>query len=719
MSLLLALVQLFVIAPGTTLPEAPEAVWKRLANQVRSAGFRRVPEVPAIRIGAAPQARGHAGRSAPGLVELRPGGEALAHELAHQLLFAICPGASADELFHEAFAMAAAVEQFTWSEGPYLGVPLAVQVLHERSLDSRAARRALARLLLESGGNHRGLPPSIRRRLLACSAGAAWTASSPEELAEGDVGVLAEASLVLNRHSGEVLLAEGEVRRPLPFGSVMKPFVVAAAASTPVLAPRPEQREWACGESLPAAVGAELALLRSCNGWFLDWARREPRDAPFGAYGPVLLKLGLSRLPGSMAEAIGLVPALSISPWAIAQAYRALAEARPDLVAALARNAREGTLAGLPESAALEGVALKTGTVRDASSRPRVGFIVAITSEVIAVRVHGGRMPRAFAGELVALLRRASALPGARAAQVQVFGLLPESAPEIRCEGVGLSLTKSGPLLVEGYQALQALTSAGPALCLAQPWRARFAGGPAEGRPYAGIFTLSPPSAAERAPGTPRTDRERRARRGSDFVFRTALSSYAAGVVQSEAAHLKGQPRAALLRVAAHDEAESRHPGRPVCDTTHCQVFQGTAPLQPGDADALARPPLPWRGFLSYSAGGTEPWTAQRALADVEAALGAGFSALRFEQGKAWYTLPHDDGAGPYEAAHSVPCEALRAALRLPACPSDAALEDGSMHFSGKGQGHGQGLDVDAAAKSGLDQEELLRRAYGRVGETG
>ena len=34
--------------------------------------------------------------------------------------------------------------------------------------------------------------------------------------------------------------------------------------------------------------------------------------------------------------------------------------------------------------------------------------------------------------------------------------------------------------------------------------------------------------------------------------------------------------RIALGRVIAHNVAHSRHQGRPLCDTTHCQVFKGT-----------------------------------------------------------------------------------------------------------------------------------------------
>ena len=71
-----------------------------------------------------------------------------------------------------------------------------------------------------------------------------------------------DATVVLSRHSGEVLLAEGDVRRALPYGSALKPFVYAAGKEHPVLAPRRGVQEWACGPGLPEKLDARLALLQ-------------------------------------------------------------------------------------------------------------------------------------------------------------------------------------------------------------------------------------------------------------------------------------------------------------------------------------------------------------------------------------------------------------------------------------------------------------------------
>jgi hypothetical protein len=697
----------------------PANAWSALARLFLDATGSLPAEPPGqIAIRTAPDlSSGHAGESRPGLVELRPGGAALRHELAHQFLFWACPAASADRLFHEAFATAAAGEIATFADEGYLSVPAAVRALQQaRSLDTRSARRALSRVLSETSAPGVALPASVQRLLRGCSSGAAWTAVAPEQLASALELAAADAAVIVSRHSGEVLFVEGGARRPLPFGSTLKPFVLAGLPALPGPLPaRPDSPEWACGARQPALLDAPGALARSCNGWFLDHAKRDPRAHALGAFAEPLLRLGLPRRPASMAEAIGLEPALALTPWALAQAYRLLAEARPDLLEALRETPRVGTLSALPESARLDGLALKTGTVRDARSAPLVGWIVAVDADFVIVRARAGQRPRAFVADVVALVERARSLAGSGPARAQVFGLLGADEVEARCAGVGIALDGGAPRVVDGFHPLRELTQGGAALCLAQPWRVRFAGVAPEGRDHAGVFTWSPPSEREFAPGEPRTDRERRARRGSDFIFRTTRLLYAAGVVEAEAAHLRGEPRAALLRVAAHDERYSRHPGRPVCDTTHCQAFKGTAPTRAGDREALAKPPLPWLQWLHFSAGGTAPWEEAREARDVDAALGAGATALRFEGGRAQFVRAQGGPEGPYDSAESVPCDALRSALKLPSCPERAVRDGAVFRFSGRGAGHGVGLDLSAAEQSGLDQDELLRRAYGEA----
>jgi hypothetical protein len=701
--------------------EVAARAWTEMEALLAAEGLPATDRPRDVRIALAEGLRpGIAGESTPGSIALRPGldparaGAALRHEIAHQLLFAACPAASRDALFHEAFALAAAGGEPGAGDGErYLPLSAALQALSRaRSLDGPAARAALARLLAEAPPRSGRLPAALARPLSRCDAGARWIPLRPVDLAAEDAPA-ADALVVVSRHSGEVLREEGGAVLPLPFGSTLKPFLLAAATRLPAaIAPDRSGAGWECGAIPAGGLDPPTALLRSCNGWFLEFARRDPGARTLGRWGPALRALGLSALPADPSEAVGIRPSLRISAAGLAQAYRLLAEARPDLVDVLSRNAREGTLSGLPASARLAGVALKTGTVLDAAARPRLGWIAAVDGDVVVVMARAGRVPRAFAGELADALE-AGREAARGAARVQVFGLLP--APEVtaRCDGAGFAAAPDGPVPAEGEVGLLALARLGPAVCLGGPWQVRYRGLPSP-RPYAGVFTTEPAPEPPPARGPTPTDRERRARRGSDLVFRTTRLLYAAGVVTAEDAALRGEARVALARVADRNVRASRHPGRPPCDTTHCQVFLGTRAARREDRGALAAP-LPPGPFLAFSRGGAEPWSVERTAAAVEAVLGPGARTLAFGAGRVRYLAQSADGRGDarWEERREVPCEALRGPLRLPACPERAEVEGASFRFVGRGEGHGAGLDVEWAKRSGLPAAEILERAYG------
>ena len=414
--LALALAAAPIFRAGGGLP--PEAVaeaesgWVAAEALLTAAGAHAPPAPRPIRIGQVDGlAPGQAAVSRAGLIGLRPGPfdgrarSALRHEAAHSLLLEACPPAAADRLFHESFAIVASGELDSWAtaegggERPYLPVAKALETLDRaRSLDGPGARRALARLVAEGPRGAGRLPPALARRLARCEPGARWEPLAAAELAD-DGAAAADALVVLSRHSGALLQSSGAGSLPLPFGSTLKPFMVAGAAGPlPVLRADPSRPGWRCGPGLPERVDGATALLRSCNGWFLDWAARAPEVVRLGRWGPVLSTLGLSGIPADGAEAIGVRPSLRISPRGLAEAYRLLAEARPDLVDVLSRNAREGTLSGIGASARLAGVALKTGTVLTADAVPRVGWIVAIDRDVVAVMVRAGKPPRILRG---------------------------------------------------------------------------------------------------------------------------------------------------------------------------------------------------------------------------------------------------------------------------------------------------------------------------------
>jgi hypothetical protein len=213
-------------------------------------------------------------------------------------------------------------------------------------------------------------------------------------------------------------------------------------------------------------------------------------------------------------------------------------------------------------------------------------------------------------------------------------------------------------------------------------------------------------------------ERARRARRGSEFLFRTTLLAYTVGVLAAEDAAIAGSAREALARVIAHNAGDrTRHAGRPPCDTTHCQAFLGTQRARPGDPELLEREPLPYPGWLPFSQGGDEPWTERRPAASVDALLGGPAASLSFSAGRLRYLRLDGSADAPYDEPLTLGCERLRGPLKLPSCPDSAQRDAGSWLFRGHGRGHGEGLDVERAKKTSAGADALLEAAFAPRGE--
>jgi hypothetical protein len=194
-------------------------------------------------------------------------------------------------------------------------------------------------------------------------------------------------------------------------------------------------------------------LRRSCNGWFLDWASGvegglDLTDA-LGSWGPVLLRLGLSRLPVDMSEAIGVRTAVTITPRGLAEAFRLLMLTTPPRGAIDVRAVlrERGTLVGVDNVEGLAGMMAKTGTVRDGASRPVLGLLVAADDELTIVRVRQGAQARALVDDVVAARRRHHGRHQQRVS-VQVFGLVPASGIAARCAGTPVLVAAAPTVLL-------------------------------------------------------------------------------------------------------------------------------------------------------------------------------------------------------------------------------------------------------------------------------
>ncbi len=391
---------------------------------VRTTG-RAVKGPPNVRVHARRDfSAGFNGRSTPGVVQLRPTRGApterqriaLRHELAHQLLLAACPAAARDRLFHEAFAIWTSGEQENWLS-EHITVREARRRLRRGIDDRPSTRAAIARVLAEADAER-----ALTERMRDCEEGPPLTIEALAQAAQ-----FSDAMVVISRHSGEVLAHDGASALKMPFGSTLKPFVVSAHGPGPELDVPADVPMWACHARGPK-MGAEEALLRSCNGYFLDWPAL---PADFGRYQPLFDRFEVR--PRVVAEAVGLASRLGLSAFELAQAYRVLAEADPAILATLDDNAKHGTLADTGFSA--EG-ATKTGTVRDADSRPRVGWIVFVDDDVVAVMARRGRAPRTFAAELDAVVR---GLDRASLVAVERAG---DFAPGCGANGIAVSVSR-------------------------------------------------------------------------------------------------------------------------------------------------------------------------------------------------------------------------------------------------------------------------------------
>ncbi|MEW5849313.1 MAG: hypothetical protein AB2A00_10890 [Myxococcota bacterium] len=708
--------------------QVAEEMWQELA--------RRLPRltpgsdfVVVIRSGKQLHA-GHAGRSRPGTMEVRVSSSldamsrmALRHEVAHQFLWSTCAFAVDDPLLHEAFAMSVSGELESWiADDVYRSDAKAVSILRrDPGARTTEGRRALARLLEHVGPD--GFHPVVRARLESCGSGGRLHKLTPEELVPATPQPDDDVWVVLSRHSGEVLESRGAIDEPLSPGSTLKPLLVASRPSRlpEVVVQARDGQPWSCGAATGTRLGWQRALQLSCNEYFLETVSASTNDAMFGAWTPLLRAAGMEGEPRHAQDAIGLTHAVRIPPLGLARAYRVLAEVAPDVIEALRSVPIDGTLAGLPESswAVTTGLALKTGTVRDLEMRPALGWLVAISEDLVVVQVAPGRAPRQALDELRRRWPGPGVLAAAQAARVQAFGLMPLASVEVRCaRGAGLRVVgERFSLLSTSFASLATLARERARLmCLSAPLLVRFPGldGP---RVYAGVMEGEP-----LPPSSPAQTRAERARRGSNVVFRTTRLRYAQGVLASEDAQARGGVRDALLMVVDFNQAHSRHDGRPVCDTTHCQVFQGT-PSRRDDAleaaalHALSAKLRSKRDWLHFAKGGDEPWERALSVDDVAKRLGTPVGSMQREGDVVLLTRTSAAPDGTwFEEPARWSCESLRGALMLPSCPEKVSRKGSEFVFSGRGEGHGLGIDVERAKRHPEDTTPsvILEEAYGQ-----
>jgi hypothetical protein len=747
--------------------------WKKLKTVLGESGSRS-PTFVSIRFQAAD---GLAGRSNENEIHL---GRSLSgnklssvfrHELSHVFLARYvnekCEGAVASELYSEAFALWVSEDENRILNGsPFAFASQARDYLRDRLQPQTAspifhqqrASQALSRLVAEARRLNPAGPQSLDGFFKTSFSTCDFAVQSVSQVLFGEtqkVALSKESVLIVDGISGESLFNVGNTRKQkFPIASVFKPALMSefpefsrlqtsksASAGSPA---------WLCPDNLPGRPWTwAKAMALSCNGYFLDSER--PSKEVVRKFTAKLRLFGfVSPDEISVEQMIGLHPGVEASLESVVAYFSWLSIRSPEVIAELLGTANYGTLSGLPDSNwfSRNQIALKSGTIRNSSGQPEHGWIVAIGPKTDSGRpsflaaIHQrGSSPQILLARFRAHLQDVlTAKPVNRSAKVQILGLVPRASLTATCENL---MIINGELprdkaKAEAALGLSGLSEGTRLRCDRGPLLLKFprVGGFSE-RSYWGEIEISTPGEAQSNLAKPTTSpsvRQARARRGSEIVLTTSERSYIAGVLASEFPGGRSETLKALALVVKSNFNNAnllRHFGRPICDTTHCQVF-GTRNRDVGAApgekfskvaqeisEARLVGPVgskqdPW---LMFSTGGVKPWVIEIPGIEVKNLLKLQqpvYSFKRNNEANSFEVVLGETGNGIRKL---ISCEKFRNMLHLPSCPDTALVNDqGEMWiFEGAGEGHGVGLDLvraDRMAAEGRTSREILRSFF-------
>ncbi|MEO8131369.1 MAG: penicillin-binding transpeptidase domain-containing protein [Bryobacteraceae bacterium] len=201
--------------------------------------------------------------------------------------------------------------------------------------------------------------------------------------------------ILLDTASGTVIAQRWEhANRPIPAGSLVKPFVALAASSNAVFTCNPKECWLPKGHG---TIGLTSAIAHSCNSYFLQLAPKANPD--------FLGRFGLQPPPQNASPEtwIGLGREWMLSSLSLARAYCMLAsypEAEP-IRAGMLQSSQSGTGRAIGRKALV-----KTGTAACShpAGQPGDGYVVAIShSYTLLVQMHGvpGATVAATAGQML------------------------------------------------------------------------------------------------------------------------------------------------------------------------------------------------------------------------------------------------------------------------------------------------------------------------------
>lgn len=520
--------------------------------------------------------------------------------------------------------------------------------------------------------------------------------------------------------ANEVIDYDGKWQKKQPVGSTLKPLLLSFFSDIRKNKVKKNNPEWDCGDREQTNWNFKDALAYSCNGFFLD---SQIMPSELSKYVETLNTITGSEYSSrwlNMADLIGLWPTIKLTLLDVVKIYDYILENNPETISILKQTSVKGTLAGADESKWFhdKGIALKSGTTTLLDLSIDTGFVVAVlnaeTIPKIAVLYRSGVRPLDLLREMKMRLTPYVEHKDSKA-QVQVLSSFNPNSVEIHCPSFVLKNGKK-------YESNTVNLASGIDLssrfsCVGAPFEVK----PQDQvtRKLYGDLTFRKTEANETVANA-RSEKNARARMGSQIILNTTEWHYLKSVFFSESTNYRQELKKAFLLVIKNNLEFWNQKKQPICDTTICQVFNLNYETVPQAQKksindlilALGSLHVDSQKWLEFSLGGNDNWAKSVALEDVVSFL-KDSSSLDISGKRNGDEFQFELGSQNI-VTHS--CEKTRSFFKLRSCPTSLEKNsNGDYRFIGQGEGHDRGMNLSEAnqlAIQGFNFDQILDNYY-------
>jgi len=676
----------------------------------------------------------------------------LTHELAHVFLSQHCKiadeslnSSSISALLEESFAIGISKDYFRISKTARdeLLLSKSIKIFQEfansKSLktDSLHIQRALARFFFVEERSD-GWLSLLSEYVKKCENAVARAAIEKQALEfwklPSTIPVQKFDALVFDFRSKKVVLSKGDLQSQFPVASILKPLLVQQVPELQSAALSSGEQLWDCGNNkpVPSIWNWQEALVYSCNGFFLNREKYSLKNLDQF----LLSRLGHKNISRSMPELIGILPTMRLSLNEVLKLYIDFDQTAPLIVDQLRKVFDDGTLKSSKDARwyLQNNYSAKTGSVRDATGHPQDSWIILwgrdpkqSNSQAAFLGIfHGTGISTLHLSEKIKGLLSEHSVSQDERIEVSVLNFHRRQDLKLSClSEEKLSETFSGQSLehlnlMGGSLKESASYSCptGPILVRSNQFHRSYSG-TLEFRKVREL-SLKPHGIDALQSLRPK---QHAVRNAGSLILKTSLLHYVTGVLLAEYPQGRDETLKALaFAVARNAKNILRHQDAPVCDSTHCQVFQSVENSPPALVRRLQAIALKgiqrskiWElknrnlGNFSewwpFSLGGTKKWDQSLDHQKV----------LRLLNIASLNGVASQKGNEIRFSNMSWPCEEFREILQLRSCPTQAVRIGDKWIFSGQGEGHGLGIDLRAAdslAAQGYLSEQILEKYY-------